>query len=422
MGITAFEWPGFVLASMVAIIIASALNRRFLPRRFQGPGMGAILLRILGSLLRVFVLFTFYKGIGDSWGYFTAGLRYGPSIWHLDFWFLRPDSGWWAHRWWGTQMVRFISGIVVAMVGPTMRGEFVIFALMSYVGLVLIYRAFLNAYEGRDSVRYFRWLFLWPSLWFWPCSAGKDAVCLLAIGLVVYGFAGDKTKIRFAPVLAGLGLSGVVRPHVAVLLILTAGTVHFFSAKKRKGRGFAIQAVLIAVISVVVVQHAVKGLGIEETDMEGVEDAISARAHHTSTGGSAVDTAPSGILGVFVGYANVLLRPFPWEAHSVSTLMAAGEMGIYWFMVFRRRKDVWRTVKSWRSERLLCFSFVFTAAYSLILGLAISNLGIVARQRTAVFPFMFLILSLTPQKVEGQAEPVPESLPRPRLSPLVIRT
>ena len=82
-------------------------------------------------------------------------------------------------------------------------------------------------------------------------------------------------------------------------------------------------------------------------------------------------------------------------------------------------------LKNWRADRFLRFSIPFILTYSVLLGMLMVNLGIIARQRVFLFPFLFLLLHAAPggePKREGSAtRPRPEPRPQPR-SPLASST
>lgn len=45
-----------------------------------------------------------------------------------------------------------------------------------------------------------------------------------------------------------------------------------------------------------------------------------------------------------------------------------------------------------RRDRLIAFCFIFIALFSVGAGLALVNIGLIARQRIILYPFMFMII------------------------------
>ena len=63
-----------------------------------------------------------------------------------------------------------------------------------------------------------------------------------------------------------------------------------------------------------------------------------------------------------------------------------------WGLIYFRRKQLGAALREWRSHRVLRFVIPFALLYVIALGMNLSNLGLMARQRTLVFPFLFFIV------------------------------
>lgn len=351
-------------------------------------------LRVVGALLRYEVLFRFYGGIGDAVGYFHTGVRYSSALYRLDP-SIFASTEWWGNQWWGTQFVRWVSGFVIALIGPTMRGEFLFFSLLSFCGLLLFGVAFANAYPHLRQERYLRWLWLLPSLWFWPSSVGKDALVLLSLGLVSAGYVGRGGRPRWLLLLAGLALSTAIRPHVSAAIVIVLAAAQWLSAGHKLTFGRVVQAVALLVLALVGVQQSLGQLGLAGADLEGIHEFAQFRSGLTQTGGSTVSTG-SGILGVPMAVINVLFRPFILEAHNLPALLTAFELTFFWLFVLRRRHRVAFALRWWRWDRFLRFALLMSAFYTLMLGLVVGNLGIIARQRVVILPLLLLLLEALP--------------------------
>jgi hypothetical protein len=240
-------------------------------------------------------------------------------------------------------------------------------------------------------VQFGAWVFLWPSLWFWPSSIGKEAILVLAIGITVLGYAGPRGNVRWPIFLAGLGLTFCVRPHVAMVLAMAAVTAQWLGSWGR----FSIRRVLEAVLVVVLALGAFSGMraqfGLENADFEGMKEFVEFRSGQTLQGGSNIGGVPLGVAGVPLAFVNVWMRPFVWEAHNATAAFAALEIAAFWFLLWQRRRTVRLALKSWRQHRLLRFTLPFLLLYTLMIGIAFGNLGIIARQRAPIFPFMLML-------------------------------
>jgi len=179
--------------------------------------MIAFLIRVGGVLLRHWVIYGFYEG-GDATGYYRYGLYYAEFMRKFDFSFLQHIQEQYG-RWWGTGAVTMISSFVLSLIGPTQRGEFLIFSMLSLSGLLLFCKAFQRNFPNSDLRKYARWILLWPSLWFWTCSVGKDSVILFTTGLVVYGYTGKGKKVHWISMLLGKTFNRLICSFLSVMYL-----------------------------------------------------------------------------------------------------------------------------------------------------------------------------------------------------------
>src|SRR5205085_1758787 len=129
----------------------------------------------------------------------ASGVLLGDSYRHLIF--VGP-----AHSNLPFQTIEVVTGLIYAVIGPTQLGGFLVYAWLGFLGLVLFYRAFRIAFPEGDHRRYARFLFLLPSLLFWPSSIGKDAWMVLMLGIAAYGAARVLSRQPTGFILCVLGL------------------------------------------------------------------------------------------------------------------------------------------------------------------------------------------------------------------------
>lgn len=389
-----YNFLGFALLSGLVMIAAAVIASRpsfpFPPKLF----MGAVALRILGSTLRYEVLQRYYDGVGDASGYYATGLVLARQVWALDFSLFSVEQ--WmggARSWWGTAALWNVSGIVLSAIGPTMRGEFLAFALLAFSGLVMMAVAVYRL-AGRDAAIAFATVtWLWPSLWFWPSSIGKESIIVFAFGLVVLGYTGFGHRLHWVPFTAGLAVAFAIRPHVALSLAVAAGLAHWMGRWHRMTPGRVVQLLILLGILFVTLRAVGSEFGLIDADLEGVQEFVSFRAQQTLVGGSSLGAVPRGVLALPRAFINIWLRPLPWDIHNSMALLSALEVALLWVFVWFRRRDAALALHRWRHHRLLQFAVPFLVGYTLMIGLTFGNLGIIARQRSPLFPFVFLVLS-----------------------------
>jgi hypothetical protein len=369
-------------------------------------------LKLLGGLARIVVAEVAYGGLADARMYMTTGnviaqdLR-SPTV--------AADLG---ERIVGTQFIRVVSGLVQAVIGPTTFGAFLVFTTFGFVGLFLLYRAAALAVPTLVRRRYAALLFLLPTHVYWPSSVGKEAWLTLTIGLTAYGVAllsiGGIQGV--APFLLGIAGTTMVRPHFALILIAGASAIAFprLAARSRVpvlARSVAIGAVLLAAISVG--PRFEEFFGVDLGDLSTSEDLLDDTTQRSEQGGSARSDAVNVLREPWrypEAAVTVLLRPFPWEARNVVALLAALETVGLIALALRHRRTLRASLVSALSNTYLAFSAIYALGFVGAWG-SVANFGILARQRTLVFPFVLLVLCLAPRpKTEAQASS------RPRLA------
>jgi hypothetical protein len=398
-----YEWIGFGLVLSVGMGVVSVFTNRPVFKHLSRLIALGLLFRVIGSLARYQVIFDFYHGLGDAAGYYHEGLELARRIWSFDFSFVGEMAGLRGSLW-GTPFLRVFSGFVLSLIGPTVRGEFLMFSLFAYVGLLLTGIAFSRSRPEVPVGPYVVWLCFWPSLWFWPSSVGKEALIVLATGLVVYGYVGRDQRPKPLPLILGLAVATSVRPHFGAVLAVSLAAAYWLTRGRKWTLGTLVQAVLSAGLAVMLMGQALTQLGVGDADLEGVREFVEFRSRLTEVGGSSIEAAGGhGLLSIPLALVNILLRPFPWEAHNVFALVSALEISFFWFVAWRRRQELKLCLRYWRSDRLLRFAVPFTLLYVVMIGLTFGNLGIISRQRVVVFPFLFLLLESAPLERRGGA-------------------
>jgi hypothetical protein len=405
-----YNWLGFVLWSAMAIAVANALGRRYSAAAARLLVL-AIILRVVGSLLRYEVLMQFYRGVGDARVYYSTGWAMARDLWSLQAPLLSPEfwmdnSG----RWWGTPMMEKFSGFVLAIIGPSIRAEFLAFSLLAFWGSFLIVSS-LRRLQPAQSLEFAALVWLWPSLWFWPSSVGKEALMVLAMGMTTLGYVGRNGKTQWHLLLLGIALAFIIRPHVAAVLALASVAGFWVGSWRQLTPRRLVEAAGALALAIAAFFGMREQFGFE-ADLEGVLEFVESTQERTLKGGSNIGTLPSGPIAVPVAFVNLWMRPFPWEAHNATALFAALEILALWYLVWRHRRHVGWMVKNWWRHRLLRFALPLIVVYTLMLGLTFANLGIIARQRAPLFLFVFLLLVAAPE-YRAQVSPAASPAWRP---------
>ena len=381
-----YEWIGYGVVCVVGLATVSFA----MPAKWAGGLRQLILigaaLRLLGALLRYEVIVRAYGGAADALAYYSFGARFADLV-HTGDGAAALSIVADMPQFWGTQFLQLVTGLVVTCVGPSIRGTSAVFALFGYAGVVLIARAAATGFPGAKIRPLITFMILWPSLWFWPSSIGKESVILLGLGIATSAIAGPRTS--WARLSLGLGLAFLIRPHVAALLMIGLVAAEFLGQGGKLTAVRLGRLVALSLVAAFVVFNAAQQLGVG--DPESAEAFVETRGGNTETGGSQI-ARPSGVTAIPMAFMNVLARPFLWEARNAMSLLSAVEMASLGWFAWYRRRSLKLVFQNWRRNRLLRTSVVFIVFLTLGYGLNYGNLGIIARQRVVIFPFIFIVL------------------------------
>jgi hypothetical protein len=391
------EWVSFALVGATALAIIAGVGSTPGFRLIRNLLVAGACLRIAGVFARHWMIFDLYDGSSDAVGYFESGRIIAEYFRNLDFSII--GSGRWGDREWGTQFVRYASGLVLTIVGPSMRGTFLVFSFAAFAGLICMAVASGRANPARANATGSMHsaallLFLWPTLWFWPSSIGKEALLLLAVGLVTLGYVGQNDRIRWMPMVSGLALAMAIRPHLAGVLAVST-CIAEWTSRAWTGRRL-IQVAITSAITVWLLSASFKMLGLENADFAEMEGFLRQTADRTNQGGSAFDRANGTAAAIPMAFVNILCRPFITEVRSPMALVSSLEIMALWALAIRHSRTVGATLRSWRHNRLIRFAVPFAVLYILMIGITFQNLGIIVRQRTLVMPALLMVMASVP--------------------------
>jgi hypothetical protein len=398
-GTTYDTWGAFVWAP-VLLALAYPLCRWVAHRtgepHIAGFLFGAAVLKIIvGAVTRYYMVDAVY-GAGDSMRYDDAAAELTEPFRQGIFEGLGEITG--------TRFLEIVNGLVQAVIGQTMVGSFLVFAALGFVGLCFLYLAFHEALPDGDRTLYRRLLFLTPTLWFWPSSVGKEAFLMLCIGAAAYGFVRLVGGHAAGAPLLVLGAWGtaVVRPHMAMLL--AAGAVAALPSMLGRSRGAdrARRPVVATLLGAAIVLAGIPLLlgaaesffDIEGLNLDSVQEARSDVTDRTGNDGAPDFVTPdvTNPIGMASAIVTVIARPFPWEAGGAQ-LLASMEMvalgGICTVALLRRRKALLRAML----QRWPRFAAVYVLGFAWGFS-AVANFGILARQRSLMLPFLFVLVAM----------------------------
>lgn len=389
-----------VLMAVGSILFSYYLGRwvstdrdRWLPD-LMALGMMA---KLLGAGARYFILEVVYFGSGDAGRYHGFGLQVA------DQWrdFIIPDVTTVGFGSTGTRFTAWMTGLFYTPYEPSMLGGFWIFAFLAFIGQLFLYLAFRASSDPHRLKRYAILIFFWPTLAYWPSSIGKEALILPFLALAAWGAAHlyRRYELRWLLVI-GVGLFVVSQVRVHVAAIFAAAIVLGVAFEKwalRPSVAFT-RAIVLIVGTLLAIPLAIGvadkfGVTFDSLSTEDLDPVFADIGDTTGQGGSAVS---GGViktpLDIPAGTIKVLFSPLPYQATNAQMLASSVEGALLLGLI------VWQMPKMWRNRSLLRKSPYFLMSFAFMLLFiwawsAILNLGIIARQRSLVLPFVLAVVA-----------------------------
>lgn len=290
----------------------------------------------------------------------------------------------------GTPFIDFLAWPFINYGGFSYEMMMVLFAWLGYWGFVFFYIVFRenirfkHSLQGIDLVSLIIFL---PNMHYWTASLGKGSVIFLGLGMTMYGLS--RLKNRKIALLIGLLLIYHVRPHVFFLMGLgiLAGLITARARVPWYQKLLVFAGVGVAVFFLYDDVMAFANLDSENL-LESFDQFATLRSVELAKAGSGIDISgyplplklftfwfrplfvdAPGPIGIIVSFENLF---YLW--------MAAGVFSGN-FIGFIRK-----------SPALVKTSAVVFLATSFALSGALSNLGIIIRQKSMVMYFFLFIL------------------------------
>jgi hypothetical protein len=379
-----FAVLGTLLCTAIGWWMRRPIDASWLPRWV----MLGFVAKLAGTVARYYMVTVLY-GLGDSFRYYRVGTELAAQ-WRQGN--VPPLTG---SGSFGTQVTEAITGGLFAIVTPDLLGGFVVFAMLAYVGQLLLYAAF-RRHAGQKQLKPYAFLiFFLPTYAFWPSSIGKDALILLGLGAAAY-FASralEGFEVRWLlGVAIGLAGLGVIRIHIAGLFVAAFALAALLSRVPMRGDPAVLIRRLVVLGGAVAAAALVIGLfpdlfGVDilsSQDRDGfTADVIRRTSEKGTVASGGVVTSPVEVPGAL---AHVLFRPFPTEASELQHYFATAETTFVLAIFIWKLPAIFRNLRRWRSNPYVVFSTLYTIGFAVAFSV-VRNLGIIARQRGQVLAF-----------------------------------
>jgi hypothetical protein len=391
--------PSSPIAAILVAILLVAVSRPIIRRvaiREAKPWLVRILLislilHLVASGAQIFVVDHFYHGVADWKRYDNQGSLLAPGFRHLDF-SLAPGH---LRGIVNDGSVSIAAGIVFAFVGFNQLAAFMVFSWFAFIGTIFFFRAFTLTFAGADHRRYAYLVFFFPSLIFWTADVSKEAIMILSLGIISYGAAKvlRRRSGGFWLVVVGVAIGVLVRPNELLLLLggftvammfSPAVTGAAYSTARRVGSLVFLGSLLG--VSVFLTLHYLHGSGGSLSLNQVTTNNISSG----NSGGIRYSTSP---LYYPRDVYTVLFDPLPINFHGLTELIAAFENTLILALVLTslRQLRIVPRASFARTYVMMCLFYTVAFVYAFA---ALGNLGLITRERTLVFPFLFVLMCI----------------------------
>ena len=384
---------------------AKAVDARF----FRQIIIVALLAKLMATILRALVVKLVY-------GYSDATVTYDPGgkivAAALRGGHLREAFSQFAL---GTPFVEIFTGFVYAPTASNFWVGWAIFSFLAFLGSHYYLKAYRTAFPEAKWKFFAVLIFFYPAILFWPAGIGKDSLLFFSLGLASYGVAkliARNQVTGLIPLAIGLGMATLIRPHIGGVAGISLGAAALLRKPSINIKALVIQVVVVvgAVAGgLFLAKQAASFLGLGGISLQDaltflVQQSQNVAGEGESGGSDFRPPTPGTLSWLYGSFIVVLIRPFPWEAGNPQGLIQSLD-GVLMasLLLFTSFKGL-KALAHMRKEPFLVYSLVFAVAGVLILS-SVSNFGILARQRSTVLPFLFILASYSPAAVRSRPAP-----------------
>ena len=402
-----------VLVASAILLIGAIWARRASEYRTI---MLALQVKLLASLGYNMVL-VFTYAAGDALTYHRVGIDYANVI-RADladgtYNYLLSEPFFWITGY-STSRFNNLCGLVHFMAFDSFIGSTFIFAAMSFLGQLLLYRTFVVRYpDPRLRLWWKLGILFFPGLTFWSAGMLKESVGLWALGCAVWGAHRYQQRSSLKHfLLMAVGLYGLFLFRYQVLPAALAGIIPWLleapqspdAARSPQARGRKVSPDMMSRRVVCAVLIVISLVGMKYAGESQKNYALDQLPETVANQSSMYQAAPvvsfdgswqGMLLAAPIATASTLFRPFFWEAPTLLMQMAALENLLLLVLSLRAFSHVWANPELFkRAVRAPMFvtCLVFVLLFAVLVGASTPNLGTLSRYRIPLLPFLVGVL------------------------------
>lgn len=389
IGAAAVIWGGILTITIVWVIRIRALNdesANFLTNVF-----------IAALLVRLFLAILIYGG----------GLQeqFGPDALTYDAWGKQVSDFWWGmgpdpgtnfyRSGWGMPII--VAGTYF-FIGQNPLALQVISCVMGASTLVLAYFISKEIFNNTRVAQYTAiFVGFFPAMIVWTSQLLKEGFIIFFLVLALLAAINLQKQLSYKWIIylliSLLMLSGL-RFYVFFMVVVAVGGGFVLSARA-SAQGLISRFVACVFIALVLAYLGVWRISADQINQFGSLERVqisrdwAARAAKSGLNEDVdVSTSQGALAALPMGFATLMLAPFPWQVSSLSQSLTMPEMIIWWLSIPLMIIGLIYTVKTRFKESvgILFFVLILSVSYSLYQG----NLGTLYRQRAQIQVFLLL--------------------------------
>lgn len=367
MGIFSVGVVDYAIAATIGVVAIACLA--MLGRRLN-IRLGLAIAITSACLILAYAKFlqTMWDG-SDSLFYYSASLK--PDDFNL-----------------GTRAVVYLTSFFSRTLGLGFLPVNAVFGVVGAVACLILCSAYLKSSVFLPSaieIAIF-FLLLVVAIGFWGGGISKDSIALLGSSLFCLGLVNSRPRLFM--IAAGVVAMLLVRPHIAAAMLAGLAVAVPLARDlplSRRGPLLALSGFALLILVPFVLWYA----DLEDvTNLTDLQDNIEDRTTNYAGSTGFVDLSALPWPLRMVSY---LFRPLPYEARSITQLLASGQNVLLLFIVLLLLWQGRHARAHWRDFGVLAL-LLFALAAWVPLGLGTSNLGISMRQKWMFVPALLLAL------------------------------
>ncbi len=299
------------------------------------------------------------------------------------------------------------------------------FSFIAFTGIWKLFLFFYEQYPQHHKKLAIAILYL-PTFVFWSSGILKDTLCIAAIGWITYALYGifwnKKSFIKnvilllfFSYILATIKVYILISYIPFFILFIILKNMQVIQNKMIK---YMIAPLLILVFVFgfgkvlksfddELGKYAFKDVTASIKNLNEAFEGQTIGAESNFSLGAEFDGSVSGLVKIApIAIATTLFRPFLWESHKLSSLLASleGLLLMMFTLYVICKAGIISFIKIILNDPLIIYCFLFAFVFAWFVGASTLNFGTLVRYKIPCMPFYLISLFLIYEKVKVRAK------------------